>query len=246
MKRLKYRHLFNGRQYPLYLGCIAACVAPLITLAARIELNPVLVMPCAFLLVLVICFLIEHRLSREERQLIADAPMPLWKPVNAPVRSKIREKYESSQFRLPGMIIGSLVIGIAVFVIGILPTRHSTGFNDPSVVLPIAAAAAIIGFIVMLLCRGRGAHWLEIDESAMYTVIPVHHCYEIKQHHRSPYRLTGGETWYENYLVFYQPDGRYVLKIPKGGHFCSAVIIVLYHGAVTWLPVDAYTPEDTL
>ncbi|MBR3417992.1 MAG: hypothetical protein IKG82_04805 [Oscillospiraceae bacterium] len=61
-----------------------------------------------------------------------------------------------------------------------------------------------------------------------------------------PYRLTGGETWYENYLVFYQPDGRYVLKIPKGGHFCSAVIIVLYHGAVTWLPVDAYTPEDTL
>ena len=152
MKRLKYRHLFNGRQYPLYLGCIAACVAPLITLTARIELNPVLVMPCAFLLVLVICFLIEHRLSREERELIADAPMPLWKPVNTPVRSKIREKYESSQFRLPGMIIGSLVIGIAVFVIGILPPRHSTEFNDPSVVLPIAADTVFFISGVFSIC----------------------------------------------------------------------------------------------
>ena len=246
MKRLKSRHLFNGRQYPLYLGCIAACVAPLITLAARIELNPVLVMPCAFLLVLVICFLIEHHLSAEERQIIAEAPMPLWNPVNKFVMSKIASKYEGSQFSLPGMLMGSLGIGIAVFVIGILPPRHSVEFHDPAVVMPIAVIAAVVGFLVMLLYKGKGANWLDIDESAMYTVIPVHHCYEIKHQSRSRFRLAESRTWYDNYAVFYQPDGRYVLKLPSGAHFCSAIIVVKFHGGITWLPVDAFTPEDML
>ena len=168
--------------------------------------------------------------------------MPLWHPANNTVRAKIRNKYEGTQFSLTGMIAGSIGIGAAVFFIGILPPKHSTEFNDPAVVLPVAVVAAIIGFFVMFLTKGRGASWLEIDESAMYTVIPVHHCFDVKHHSRRYLH----RTWYESYLVFYQPDGRYVLKIPNGVTGCQAVIVVVFRGAVTWLPVDAYTPEEYL
>ena len=242
MKKLRFMHPFNGKSYPLILAVVAAFAAPMIALAADINISIAIVMPAAFLLTLVICFLIEHRLSKAERQIVAETPMPLWHPVNAFVRAKITNKYEGSQFTLTGMIIGSLCIGAGVFVIGILPPRHSTELNDPSVVLPIAVIAAVIGFVVMLLLKGRGANWLEIDESAMYTVIPVHHCFDVKHYSRRPIR----RTWYVSYLVFYQPDGRYVLKIPEGVTGCQAVIVVLFRGAVTWLPVDAYTPEEYL
>ena len=246
MKRLKNRHLFNGKSYPAFAALIAAIVVQCIILAMDIALAPAIVMPVTALLVLVICFAIEHHLSAEERQIIAEAPMPLWNPVNKFVMSKIASKYEGSQFSLPGMLMGSLGIGIAVFVIGILPPRHSVEFHDPAVVMPIAVIAAVVGFLVMLLYKGKGANWLDIDESAMYTVIPVHHCFEVKHQSRSRYRLAEAHTWYENYAVFYQPDGRYVLKLPSGAHFCSAIIVVKFHGGITWLPVDAFTPEDML
>ena len=246
MKRLKNRHLFNGKSYPVFAALIAAIVVQCIILAMDIALAPAIVMPVTALLVLVICFAIEHHLSAEERQIIAEAPMPLWNPVNKFVMSKIASKYEGSQFSLTGMLMGSLGIGIAVFVIGILPPRHSVEFHDPAVVMRIAVIAAVVGFLVMLLYKGKGANWLDIDESAMYTVIPVHHCFEVKHQSRSRYRLAESRTWYENYAVFYQPDGRYVLKLPSGAHFCSAIIVVKFHGGITWLPVDAFTPEDML
>ena len=242
MKKLKFRHPFNGKQYPLILAVTVGFAAPFVTLAAHLDLDFTAVMIPAFLLTLVICFLIEHRLSGEEKQIVAETPMPLWHPVNAFVRAKIGSKFEGTQFSLTGMTAGSVCIGAAIFVIGILPSRHSTEFRDPAAVLPFAVAAAVIGFVVMIIVKGRGANWLEIDESAMYTVIPVHHCFDVKHHSRRFLR----RTWYESYLVFYQPDGRYVLKIPNGVTGCQSVIVVLFRGAVTWLPVDAYTPEEYL
>lgn len=246
MKRLKYLHIFNGRYYPLIAAGIATTTTPLLTIMLDIDVPPGIIMPVGAILALVVCFLIEHHLSDEERQIMAETPMPLWKPVNAFVRSGIITKYEGSQFSPVGMIIGSIAIGVAVFVVGILPGRHSIEMNDPAVVMPIAFIAAVIAFAVMFFYKGRGANWLNIDDSAMYTVIPVHHCYEVKHYYRHRSIFSGNNAWYTHFLVFYQPDGKYVLKLPDGHTTCSAVIIILYHGSVTWLPVDAYTPEDML
>ena len=246
MKRLKYLHIFNGRYYPLIAAGIATTTIPLLTMMLDIDVAPGIIMPVGSILALVVCFLIEHHLSNEERQIIAETPMPLWKPVNSFVRSRIITKYEGSQFSPVGMIIGSIAIGVAVFVVGILPGRHSIEMNDPAVVMPIAFFAAVIAFVVMFFYKGRGANWLDIDDSAMYTVIPVHHCYEVKHYYRHRSIFSENNAWYTHFLVFYQPDGKYVLKLPDGHTTCSAVIIVLYHGSVTWLPVDAFTPEDML
>lgn len=242
MKRLKYLHPFNGKNYPVLLAVIVGMAVPFIFLAADIDLGFMTVMLPAFFLTLVICFLIERRLSKAERQIVAETPMPFWHPVNALVKSKIRNRYETSQFSIVSMAIGSVCIGALVLIVGTFSTKDSTDTTDLSVLLPIALIAAIIGFIVMFIIKYRGANWLDIDETAMYTVIPVHNCYQVKHYSRRPVR----RTWYEHYLVFYQPDGRYVLKLPSGMNSCQAVIVVLYRGAVTWIPIDAYTPEELL
>lgn len=242
MKRLKYLHPFNGKNYPVLLAVIVGMTVPFISLAADIDLGFMTAMLPAFFLTLVICFLIERRLSKAERQIVDETPMPFWHPVNAFVKSKIRNRYETSQFSIVGMAIRSVCIGALVLIVGAFSTRDSTDTTDLSVLLPIALIAAIIGFIVMFIIKYRGANWLDIDETAMYTVIPVHHCYKVKHYSRRPVP----RIWYDHYLVFYQPDGRYVLKLPSEMNSCQAVIVVLYRGAVTWVPIDAYTPEELL
>ncbi len=226
----------------MLLAVIVGLAIPFIFLAADIDVGFMTAMLPAFLLTLVICFLIERRLSKAERQIVAETPMPFWHPVNALVKAKIRNRYETTQFSIVSMAIGSVCIGALVLILGTLSTKDSTDTKDLSVLLPIAVIAAIIGFIVMFIIKHRGANWLDIDETAMYTVMPVHRCYEGKHDSRRPVR----RTWYEHYHVFYQPDGRYVLKIPSGMNSCQAVIAVLYRGAVTWVPIDAYTPEELL
>ena len=72
--------------------------------------------------------------------------------------------------------------------------------------------------------------WGTLDETAVYTIIPIDHMYDVK--HRGKH----GAEWYESYLVFYQPDGRYTLHAKDGDGDANCVVIVKYHGLVTWLP----------
>ena len=206
----------------------------------------------AFALTMIACLIIERSLSPEERRLIAESQSPLWHPINENVRRKLMSKYDNTQISVVSMAVSSAVIGVIVFVLGILPGRHSLEFKDPAVILPIAAGAAVISFVFLLLRKGRGASWLDIDETATYTVIPVHHCYDVTHYSRNRMRSLSSNsfdssffrTWITRYLVFYQPDGRYVLRIPENTGECVAVILVSCHGSVTWMPVSSNNPEE--
>ena len=248
MKKLKYLHPFNGKMYPLYVSCIAATILPLIVISFDLNIPPVIVMIAAFLLSMTVCLLIEQHLSEEERDLIAQSQSPLWHPVNDKVRRMLTAKYADTQESISSMALGSVVIGALAGLFFLLPPRHSLRPMHPELALPAAVFGGLIGFVVTMLRKGRGAGWLSIDDSAMFTVIPVHHCFDVEHHrrYRSVHMYMNTDTTYENYLVFYQPDGRYVLRIPKNTGECRAVIVVTCQGNVTWMPVSTLVPEEFL
>ena len=248
MKKLKYLHPFNGKKYPLYVSCIAATILPLIVISFDLNIPPVIVMIAAFLLSMTVCLLIEQHLSEEERDLIAQSQSPLWHPVNDKVRRMLTAKYADTQESISSMALGSVVIGALAGLFFLLPPRHSLRPMHPELALPAAVFGGLIGFVVTMLRKGRGAGWLSIDDSAMFTVIPVHHCFDVKHYVRHRYVQTFPlyETRYVNYLVFYQPDGRYVLRIPRNAGECRAVVVVTCQGNVTWMPASTLIPEEFL
>ena len=69
------------------------------------------------------------------------------------------------------------------------------------------------------------------------TVIPIDHRFDIK--HSRRFGNIGSERWewFRHYLVFYLPDGRYVLPAGPGSGYAKALVIVQYKGSLAWYPV---------
>lgn len=239
MKRLKNKHPFHGKSFPLHLSFIIAfaMMPVLLVLSVPWEWIMPLMLLTAFA-VLVLSYFIMNRLSDSERALIANTSTPLWHPINDSVKTRIFSKYSESQYSLSKMLNITLIVGVCVFVFGIMPGRRNTEPGDPAMILPIAVIVAVVTFLAMMLVKGRGKMWLDIDESAMYTVVPIDHVFDVKHtEKRGRSLLSGSRTWYVNYLVFYQPDGKYILRIPDGVHDVEAVMVIKFRGNTTWVPV---------
>lgn len=236
MKRLKRSHLFNGKTYPYY----ATIIVMFVCMFSGIGFTPMFALtPLMIILTLVICFIRENTLSDSERRMISQLPYPLWEPVTPEIRQLVTEQQEHSQLTFTGMILSSAVLGGLAFGVMVTPSRGSrSSFLNPPAALGIAALIAAITFICLLIRNGISENWLEMDDSAVYTKVPIDHMYDVIHHGKH------GRTWITSYLVFYQPDGRYVLSAPKGCGDCNTVIIVKYGKALTWMPIYEHHPEE--
>lgn len=239
MKRLKKACRFNGKQYPLYLLIASVFAAGFGIIGYPSALSVLLLL--SPVIVLVVSYAVEQHLTPGERKIIADTPYPLWQPVTAEVKTRIIEEQSGTQMTLPQMLTACALCAGFVFLMGVMPGRHSRkSLASPQVMLVISLLCAAVLFIYLIVTKGIGANWMEIDDSAVFVQIPIHHMFDITRHGRH------GRTWVDSYLVFYQPDGRYVLRAPKDSGFCNTVTVVKYRGAVTWFVSDEQNPEDFL
>ncbi len=221
MKRLKLSCLFGGKKYPFY-----ALLAGLFVIPAAAEgfLDPelpllLLILLLGELIIAFICWFIEHHLSPEERETCSSMLPPLWEPVSEAVLNELGEQSDHVS-REAGAAIG---VGALLAVSNLLPNRRTLEIHPRAAFFFGIAAAAV--FAVDLF---RRMLWKNVDSSAVCTEIPIDHMYEVTHHSRR-------RTWTESYLVFYQPEGKYILKAKPGCGDAGKIVVVKYHGMVTWV-----------
>lgn len=228
MQRMKYACPFGGKQYPFYL----AGIVPWIVAFALVFSGNVKLMMCAMFLlpivILVVCFLIEQRLTSDERQIIAATEPPLWQLITEDLQERIRaeEKKPPSDSPLP-MILCLCAFFVVLFLV-------ICGFNGISIA--IAAAVLLTILVFVLVSNYRSDVWSQVDDTAVYIETPIHHMYDVRH-----IRTTRGifqhysKVWYASYLVFYLHNGRYTLRVPQGGGAAHSVVILKFHGHTHWL-----------
>ena len=221
MKRLKYSCPFGGKIYPFYLALFSSLIPMfgLMFTGSGPFFRLILMFACPFA-VLTACFFMEQSLTDDERIICESCESPLWLPANPALAEAVRGRTGfPNRYTLIAAFIG--VVFAASFVAG-SPAREP---NYTAAACSIAPAAL---FVMTQMIHSF--MWGTLDETAVYTIIPIDHMYDVK--HRGKH----GAEWYESYLVFYQPDGRYTLHAKDGDGDANCVVIVKYHGLVTWLP----------
>ncbi len=245
MKRLKYRSPFGGHTWPVIAaGVSLAIVLPMSLIPdipSGIKFVTFLIPPA----LLVLGWWLYQRLSAGEREIVESLSYPLWEPVTPEVKKAVTESMSSTQVSLAGAFAISIGAFLLLFLMFIMPSRrrysHSDSvLRDPKVALAAGCIGAVIVFVIIMVTKGVGAVWLSIDDSAVFTKVPIDHMYDIENRGRY------GRVWYTSYLVFYQPDGRYTLRAPEGSGSCNTVVIVKFRNHVTWYPVYEQHPEDFL
>ena len=167
------------------------------------------------------------------------------------IRQLVIAQQDATQMDLTQLIIAASIVGGIGFLCVSVPPRngHSLLYTHPAIPFLIFAFVGVIAFICLLIRKGIGANWLNMDDSAVWIKVPIDHMYDVTHHSRSgSYRRFGGydREWTTSYLVFYLPDGKYILPVPKGGGDNNTVVIVKYGRSVTWLPIYEQHPEDYL
>lgn len=248
MKRLKYRCLLGGKTYPAYV----ICALLFLMLFGSIEFPPLLaLLPFALIGALGICIFLEHSLSDSERRMVSRLEYPLWQSMTPEIRQLVISQQESTQIDLTQLIIAASLVGGMGFLFVSVPPRngHSMLYTHPAIPFLVFAFVGILAFIFLLIRKGIGANWLDMDDSAVWIKVPIDHMYDVTHHnHGGRYAKFGScdIEWTKSYLVFYLPDGKYILPVPKGGGESNTVLIVKYGKAVTWLPIYEHHPEDYL
>ncbi|MBR6761607.1 MAG: hypothetical protein IKM30_06185 [Oscillospiraceae bacterium] len=229
MKRLKYACPFGGKQYPIYLALAAAFLSPLLSLSLDWELAGSLsTMVWIPLCVLIICFLFEQHLTPDERAIIAELEPPLWNIATQELIDKIRiaENKDAKN--------EMVAAGIIAAVICLLATA-GFGFSEFTIVLCLLI---VLGCIFAFLYTLKMSQiWAQIDDSAVFIDVPIHHIYDVT--HRSSRRqrllFLKPRIWYESYLVFYLHDGRYVLHAPKGSGDAKTIRLIKFRNHIRWM-----------
>lgn len=221
MKRLKFACPFGGKKYPMYIMLAGLIFIPA---AAEWLLDPefsslLAILLLGELIIAFICWFIEHHLSPEERETCSSMLPPLWEPVSEAVLNELGEQ-SGHVSREAGSAIG---IGAVLAVSNLLPTRRHPEINPRAAFIFGVIAAAVFAADLF-----RRMLWKNADSSAVCTEIPIDHMYEVTHHSRR-------RTWTESYLVFYQPEGKYILKAKPGCGDVGKIVVVKYHGMVTWV-----------
>ena len=227
MKKLKRSCPFGGKQHPKYLligslifsGMLSASLG----FSPAVLLTALTVLPLA---VLGICFAYEQHLTPDEKTLVAEADLPLWQPLDRSLIESIRAKeMDKGSLLFIGLIVGVL---LCMFVIS------QIGFNTAALLISAAIMIAVVIYILADI-RESGV-WANIDETAVYTDIPVHHMYDVKHRRTRGSRFSRYvEEWYENYIVFYLPDGRYTLHCREVfQQYPPTIRVIQFRGCIRW------------
>lgn len=217
MKWLKLSCPFGGKQYPIYVA-LAVLVISAVTLVNTNVSSPLELALLAVLISLIVCWYIEQRLTPEERSMCAGKMPPLWEPVSMDILEDVRAQTNHISREASGAMMLAGAMALRFF----MPRR---GYPNPQA----GWACLFLVGIIFVLDLFRRMLWKKADSSAVCTIIQIDHMYSVT--HRSRRR-----TWEVDYLVFYQPDGRYILKAKAGSGETGKIAVVKYHGMVTWVP----------
>jgi len=223
MKRLKYYCPFGGKNYPVYAVCGSLMLAMVI--GAIENLRPLTALAVTLLLplaALIACYFYEHRLTDGEMQIMAESSYPLWHPVPDELKELLRHRHASPS---PTLVFGA-VVGV---LFTILLSLNMGGFRTFNVT-PLFFTAFVL-IVVFIFDYLRRSAWLNMDDSAVFALVPIDHMYDVE--HRNSRTRTVSFT---SYMVFYLPDGRYVLRVKKGEGDCDTLAIFKCRGFLTWLP----------
>lgn len=238
MKRLKYRCMFGGKDYPVHV-CTAVFM---VMIVVSISFPPLFIItPFIVIGAFLLCLWHERGLDDNEQELVSHLSYPLWQPVTEDIKTIIAEKHENAQFTPSQIVSASALTAAAVMGSVLLFTPHS--MKNSFSMLPVGAFAALCGICVcifMIVRKSISTNWMEMDETAVCTKIPIDHMYDITHRGRNGNRIT------YSYLVFYQPDGRYILPAPAGSGYCNIVLIVKYGKSLIWMPIHEDHPEELL
>ncbi|MCM1132254.1 MAG: hypothetical protein NC340_02160 [Ruminococcus flavefaciens] len=217
MKRLKYRHLFYGKSLPLIISLFSTCLAVTSVTAINIIKSEWGYIYLAigsvvfFLLILAVCYAVIHRLKPDEKKKIAEASPLKWKKLPDCMKKKFHIDKKSS------LISSAVLIGLELifFFFIMLIKGMETMLVGLEVALPVT--------LICLACCAVWEHiWANMDNTAIYTRIKVDHWFYGE-------RTRGGRR---KYIVFYLPDGKYVLEtfgIPP-----QNIVVIKYKCFIRW------------
>lgn len=219
MKRLKHRHLFYGKSIPVIISMFAAFfVIIVITFIALDTIENescyiyILIVSIAIMwLTLAVDYAIIHHLKPDEKKKIAEASPPVWKKLPDRMKKKFHIDKKSS------LISSAVLIGLELifFFFIMLIKGVETMLVGLAVVLPVT--------LICLACYAVWEHiWANMDNTAIYTRIEVDHWFYGEM-------ARGGRR---KYIVFYLPDGKYVLEtfgIPP-----QNIVVIKYRCFIRW------------
>lgn len=227
MKRLKYACPFGGKRYPWIVAGFATILMPFVLLSFDLSFS-LSSMIWAPICVLVICFCYEQHLTPDERAIVAETEPPLW---NIATPELIDEIHRTENKSATGELAAA---GVLAGVICLIPIS-ALGFTGLSIILCLLI---VLGCIFAFLHTLRQSeHWAQIDESAVYIDIPIHHMYDVKytRSHRRALSWQDPDVWYVSYLVFYLHDGRYILQVPAGDGDKKTMRIIKFKNSIRWM-----------
>lgn len=225
MKRLKYRHLFYGKSIPVIISMFAVFFVIIVVTALDTIKNEsgyiyFLIGSIAVILItLAVDYAVIHRLKPDEKKKITEASPPEWKKIPDRMKEKFRTDKETS------LIASAFVIGFElIFAFFVM---LADGVQTMLVTLAVILPVTLICFAVYAVWEHI---WENMDDSAIYTEIEVDHSFEGE-------RKRGGGR--RKYIVFYLPDGKYVLEIysdfpPKN------IVVIKYKCFIRWEYADKF------
>lgn len=217
MKRLKYLHLFYGKSLPLIISIFGTCFAVISVTALDIIKSDIgylyllIGTITLFLLILAVGYAVIHHLKPDEKKKIAEASPPVWKKLPDRMKKKFHIDKKSS------LISSAVLIGLELifFFFIMLIKGVETMLVSLAVILPAT--------LIVLACLAVWEHiWANMDNTAIYTKIEVDHWFYGEM-------ARGGRR---KYIVFYLPDGKYVLETfgipPKN------IVVIKYRCFIRW------------
>ena len=239
MKALRLYCAFGGKPWPFFVLMIVTIL--LIRLCKVTSLFTALLL--LFLLILSIGGLIalsflEHRVRPGERELAEKADYPIFGPVTPEVARRvanIEPNYRS---------LGSALL----IVLFLFPVYHGMMIaedmeNDSSAaMLRLIAGLLIAGICAFVLHFIYPVFAKKLTKDAIYTIIPISGYYQINQSRNA--RRRSGREHFSYYVVFYLPDGRYVLPVKREDTYAENIIIVKNNGFYLWYTDAADNPDS--
>ncbi|MDE6519545.1 MAG: hypothetical protein K2K91_03665 [Ruminococcus sp.] len=215
MKRLKYRHLFYGKIIPIMLSIFGAffVMTPILDTIKNKwgYIYHMIGSVALILLTLAVDYAVIHRLKPDEKKKIAEASPLKWKKFPDRFKKKFRIDKKEALIYMANLIGLELIAALIVMIAG--------GVTAMLVSLEILLPATLICLATYAVWEHI---WANMNDSAIYTRIEVDHSFEGEM-------ARGGRR---KFIVFYLPDGKYVLE--TYGYIPKNIIVIKYKRFIRW------------
>ncbi|MDE7364904.1 MAG: hypothetical protein K2N27_08520 [Ruminococcus sp.] len=221
MKRLKYRHLFYGKIIPIVLSIFGVffVMTPILDTIKnkRGYIYHMIGSVALILLTLAVDYAVIHRLKPDEKKKIAEASPLKWKKFPDRFKKKFRIDKKEALIYMANLIGLELIAALIVMIAG--------GVTAMLVSLEILLPATLICLATYAVWEHI---WANMNDSAIYTRIEVDHSFEGEM-------ARGGRR---KFIVFYLPDGKYVLE--TYGYTPKNIIVIKYKRFIRWEDADIF------